>query len=301
MQRVGRVDPHRTQHPRRRPSPCTIFPWVPRPPRRSAAARILHGGTNAAVNRPRTEGRPEQRRRGATSRGVALTGCRRAVKRKGAAPHGSAGHLAPAKARGPPHRAGVLFGWKGPPAWRHGQEAETRLDTLAATLCDRNKECAQGQSRKVTQRRTPAARRAAWRPSWPFMEAPWNGFGRSGWRVPRDRRVAEPEEHSRVRDTADSGSDLDDSDESGDEEDGSEMQERIERSLGECPGVKIDEIGQSCNDFLTKITRKLASSGPSPFGGAFPGCSAVCPGLSGALDLAKTAGGGKTVGWSPVI
>ena len=135
MQRVGRVDPHRTRHPRRRPSPCTIFPWVPRPPRRSAAARILHGGTNAAVNRPRTEGRPEQRRRGVTSRGVALTGCRRAVKRKGAAPHGSAGHLAPAKARGPPHRAGVLFGWKGPPAWRHGQEAETRLDTLAATLC----------------------------------------------------------------------------------------------------------------------------------------------------------------------
>eukprot|EP01046_Picozoa_sp_COSAG06_P040723 COSAG06_NODE_4956_length_3832_cov_17.189660_4_plen_101_part_00 len=73
--------------------------------------------------------------------------------------------------------------------------------------------------RRVTQRRTPAARRAAWRPSWPFMEAPWNGFGRSGWRVPRDRRVAELEEHSRVRDTADSGSDLDDSDESGDEED----------------------------------------------------------------------------------
>jgi hypothetical protein len=131
MQRVGRVDPHRTRHPRRRPSPCTIFPWVPRPPRRSAAARILHGGTNAAVNRPRTEGRPEQRRRGVTSRGVALTGCRRAVKRKGAAPHGSAGHLAPAKARGPPHRAGVLFGWKGPPAWRHGQEAETRLDSVS--------------------------------------------------------------------------------------------------------------------------------------------------------------------------
>ena len=53
--------------------------------------------------------------------------------------------------------------------------------------------------------------------------------------------------------------------------------------------------------FWGKITRKLASSGPSPFGGASPGYSTVCPGLSGALDLAKTVGGGKTVGWSPVI
>ena len=53
--------------------------------------------------------------------------------------------------------------------------------------------------------------------------------------------------------------------------------------------------------FWGKITRKRAGSGPSPPGGAFPGYSTVCPGLSGALDMAETAGGDKTVGWSPVI
>ena len=76
---------------------------------------------------------------------------------------------------------------------------------------------------------------------------------------------------------------------------------RPDWSLGECPGAKFTYSGQSCNGFVNMATQKRMGSGASPFVGVFPCYSSVCPGLSGALDMAETAGEDKTVGWSPVI
>eukprot|EP01046_Picozoa_sp_COSAG06_P006180 COSAG06_NODE_288_length_18224_cov_8.849948_18_plen_69_part_00 len=51
--------------------------------------------------------------------------------------------------------------------------------------------------------------------------------------------------------------------------------------------------GQSCNGFLWTITQKLAGSVPSPSVGVFPCYPVMCPGLSGALVMAETAGRNK--------
>jgi hypothetical protein len=65
------------------------------------------------------------------------------------------------------------------------------------------------------------------------------------------------------------------------------------------PRSEILICGQSCNGFSGKTTQKLAGSVPSPSVGVFPCYSGVCPGLSGALVTAETAGKQKTARWSP--
>ena len=67
------------------------------------------------------------------------------------------------------------------------------------------------------------------------------------------------------------------------------------------PRSEILICGQSCNGFSGKTTQKLARLVPSPFVGVFPCYPVMCPGLSGALVMAETAGRDKTAGWSPVI
>jgi hypothetical protein len=59
--------------------------------------------------------------------------------------------------------------------------------------------------------------------------------------------------------------------------------------------------GQSCNGLLWTITQKLAGSVPSPFVGVFPCYPVMCPGLTGALEMAEKALRDKTARWSPVI
>ena len=83
--------------------------------------------------------------------------------------------------------------------------------------------------------------------------------GRTRWRGPRDRQVAESEEHSRVRDTADGGSDPDDSGESGDEEDGLEMQGRIERHKL-CPDAAATEQARAMTAAATEQARAMAAA-----------------------------------------
>eukprot|EP01046_Picozoa_sp_COSAG06_P033366 COSAG06_NODE_3401_length_5395_cov_41.639539_4_plen_252_part_00 len=83
--------------------------------------------------------------------------------------------------------------------------------------------------------------------------------GRTRWRGPRDRQVAESEEHSRVRDTADGGSDPDDSGESGDEEDGLEMQGRIERHKL-CPDAAATEQARAMTAAATEQARAMTAA-----------------------------------------